>query len=52
VRLAKRREGWREAAEAQGVTPVFVDLENPDLAAVERDLNAAIDRALRLASAR
>jgi hypothetical protein len=34
------------------VAPVFVDLENPDLPAVESDLNAALDRALRLASVR
>jgi hypothetical protein len=52
VRLAKRREGWRAVAEAQSVTPVFVDLENPELPVVEGDLNAALDRALRLASAR
>jgi hypothetical protein len=52
VRLAKRREAWREAAEAQGVSPLFVDLENPELAVVEADLNAALDRALRLASVR
>jgi hypothetical protein len=52
VRLAKRREGWRAAAEAQGVTPLFVDLEHPDLAVVEGDLNAAIDRALRIANVR
>jgi hypothetical protein len=51
-RLAKRREAWRATAEAQSVAPVFVDLENPDLPAVESDLNGALDRALRLASAR
>jgi hypothetical protein len=52
VRLAKRREGWRALAEAQSVMPVFVDLERPDLTAVEADLNAAIDRALRISSGR
>ncbi|HSD53013.1 MAG TPA: DUF2868 domain-containing protein [Burkholderiales bacterium] len=49
VRLAKRREGWCALAEAQSVMPVFVDLENPELPVVEGDLNAAIDRALRMA---
>jgi hypothetical protein len=52
ARLATRREGWRAAAEAQRVMPVFVDLEHPDLPAVEADLSAAIDRALRMASGR
>jgi hypothetical protein len=52
VRLAKRREGWRALADAQSATPVFVDLEHPDLPAVEADLNAAIDRALRTAGSR
>ena len=52
VRLVKRREGWRALAEAQGVTPLFADLEHPELPVVEGDLNAAIDRALRMASVR
>ena len=50
VRLVKRREGWRTLAEAQGVTLVFADLEHPEFPVVEGDLNAAIDRSLRMAS--
>ena len=48
----KRREGWRALAEAQGVSLVFADLEHPEFPVVEGDLNAAIERALRIASVR
>ncbi len=48
VRIAKRRDGWRALAEAQSVPPVFVDLEHPELPAIEAELNAALDRALRV----
>jgi hypothetical protein len=43
VRLAKRREGWRAAADAAGVVAVFADLERPDLPALEAELNAVIE---------
>jgi hypothetical protein len=43
VRLAKRREGWRAAADAAGVAAVFADLEHPDLPAMEAELNAVIE---------
>jgi hypothetical protein len=52
VRIVKRREGWRALAETQGVALVFADLEHPEFPVIEGDLNAAIDRALRTASAR
>jgi hypothetical protein len=45
ARLDERRSAWREVAAGQGVEAIFVDLAAPDLAAAERALNAALDRA-------
>jgi hypothetical protein len=41
-RLEERRRIWRDMLAAHGLAPVFVDLEAPDLAAAEADLEAAI----------
>jgi hypothetical protein len=42
TRLEERRAAWRDMLAARGLVPVFVDLETPDLAAAEADLEAAI----------
>jgi len=46
ARLEERREAWRDMLGARGLVPVFVDLETPDLAAAEADLEAAIRRSM------
>ena len=46
TRLEERREAWRDMLAARGPVPVFVDLEAPDLAAAEADLEAAIQRSM------
>lgn len=51
VRLTKRREGWRAVADAHRIALVFADLERPELAVVESDLNDAIERHARGARA-
>ncbi len=43
-RLEERRRAWLDMLETQGLAPVFVDLEAPDLVAVQADLEAAIGR--------
>jgi hypothetical protein len=43
VRLAKRRESWRAAADAAGVAALFADLERPELPAMEAELNVVIE---------
>ena len=43
-RLEERRRAWLDMLEPQGLAPVFVDLEAPDLVAVQADLEAAIGR--------
>ena len=45
ARRDARRALWRETASEQGVAPVFVDLAQPDLAAAEVALDAALDAA-------
>jgi len=42
ARLEARRASWRDALSAARVTPVFVDLSAPDLAAAERALDAVL----------
>jgi hypothetical protein len=44
ARLAERRDAWREFLRGHGFAPVFVDLDAPDLPAVEAELEAAIGR--------
>ncbi len=39
ARLAERRQSWSGFAESRGLRAVFADLEAPDLAAVERELD-------------
>lgn len=46
-RLEERRDAWRDVLAPFGFDPVFVDLESPDLVAVEAALNAAIEGAAR-----
>lgn len=46
-RLAQRREAWSALAGTRGLTAVFADLEDPDLAAVERELAARFTRDYR-----
>ncbi len=45
ARLAERREAWRELLTGHGLAPVFVDLDAPDLAAAEAEIEAAIAQA-------
>lgn len=42
TRLAERRRAWAGLAATRGLRPVFADLEAPDLAAVERELDSDI----------
>lgn len=49
LRLTKRREGWRTLAGERGVGLVFADLEQPELAIAEAELNEAIERRARAA---
>jgi hypothetical protein len=51
LRLTKRREGWRALAAERGITLVFADLEQPELAIAEAALNEAIERHARGARA-
>ena len=46
-RLAERREAWSALAGTRGLTAVFANLEDPDLAAVERELAARFIRDYR-----
>lgn len=41
-RLSQRQDAWRAWAGALGTQPVFVNLDQPDLRATERDLLAAL----------
>ena len=41
-RLAQRRGIWSELLTAQGVVPIFVNLEAPDLAFAEAAIDAAL----------
>lgn len=41
-RLAERRDAWRYFCQTIGIDAAFVDLSNPDLAAVERDLGSML----------
>lgn len=50
LRLTKRREGWRTLAGERGVGLVFADLEQPELAIAEAELNEAIERRARAAA--
>jgi hypothetical protein len=50
ARLEERRAIWREALGAARVPPVFLDLDQPDLVAAERDFAAAVE--LRVAGVR
>lgn len=43
-RLEERRAAWRDMLVGHGLTPVLVDLETPDLAAAQADIEAAIER--------
>lgn len=40
ARMDERRAAWRQMLSRHGITPVFVDLTNPDLPAAEAALNA------------
>lgn len=51
LRLTKRREGWRALAEGRDIPFVFADLERPELAIAEVELNEAIERRARSARA-
>ena len=42
ARLAQRREAWRVFTEALGTLPVFIDLDAPDAAAVQRGVQLAL----------
>jgi len=46
ARLAERREAWRELLAGHGLPPVFLDLDAPDLAAAETEIEAALGRRL------
>jgi hypothetical protein len=46
ARLDERREAWRELLTGHGLAPVFVDLDAPNLAAAEAELEAALGRGL------
>ncbi len=46
-RLAQRREAWSALAGTRGLTAVFANLEDPDLAAVERELASRFTRDYR-----
>ena len=39
ARLAERRQSWSGFAESRGLRAIFADLETPDLAAAERELD-------------
>jgi hypothetical protein len=41
-RLAERRQAWQSFCAARGITVACVDLSDPDLATVERELDAAL----------
>jgi hypothetical protein len=46
-RHEQRRAAWSDLLETRRAAPLFVDLEQPDLAAAARGLNAALDAAQR-----
>ena len=46
-RLEQRRDAWRAWANALGTEPVFVNLQQPDLKAAERELLAAMKAPVR-----
>ncbi|MGH8697159.1 MAG: DUF2868 domain-containing protein, partial [Burkholderiales bacterium] len=46
ARLEERREAWRELLTGHGLAPVFVDLDAPNLAAAEAEIEAALGRNL------
>jgi hypothetical protein len=48
-RLAERRRAWLDMLEATRLAPVFVDLEAPDLARAQSDIEAAIERGREIA---
>jgi len=41
-RLEERRVAWRDVLDNRGISPVFVDLAAPDLAAVEKQFDALL----------
>jgi len=47
ARLAERRQAWSGLAATRGLRTVFADLEAPDLAAAERDLEACLSQGAR-----
>jgi hypothetical protein len=47
ARLDERRGAWREMLAGQRVDPVFVDLDSPDLAAAEAQLEGVLGRRSR-----
>jgi hypothetical protein len=42
-RLDERRAAWRELFAERGIDPVFVDLEAPDLARAESEVEARLE---------
>jgi hypothetical protein len=44
VRLAERRQAWTGLVSTRGLVAVFADLEAPDLAGVERELDRQLSR--------
>jgi hypothetical protein len=48
VRLEERRNAWRQMLAARKVEPIFVDLNQPDVAVAADALTAVLDRAARL----
>jgi hypothetical protein len=48
-RLEERRRAWSDGLAAHGLAAVFVDLEAPDLATAQADIEAAIERGREIA---
>jgi hypothetical protein len=48
-RLEERRRAWHDGLAAHGLAAVFVDLEAPDLATAQADIEAAIGRGREIA---
>jgi len=44
ARVDERRAAWRQILASHGITPVFIDLSHPDLAAAEAALNTHVPR--------